>query len=323
MEELTGWTHDVPPFHAGEQALQERVGLRERLDEIGRHVMRTRMPQQHRDFFAQLDFVALGAVDAQGQPWATLLPGTPGFVHASAPSELRVDTLPAPSDPVSALLREGARLALLGIELSTRRRNRANGVIARVDETGFLFEVQQSFGNCPKYIQQRRRGPLATPMGIAGTPRRSHAIPAASAQRLRRADTFFIATSAGREDINAGSDVSHRGGLPGFVDVSEDGLHLAWPEFLGNNFFNTLGNIALQPRTGLVFPDFETGSLLHVAGRASIVWDGPEVQRITRAQRLVRLEVDEVIEREGALPWRYSLMDMSPALAGTGVWERR
>jgi hypothetical protein len=43
----------------------------------------------------------------------------------------------------------GARIALLGIELPTRRRNRMNGVVVDLDVSGFVVRVEQSFGNCP------------------------------------------------------------------------------------------------------------------------------------------------------------------------------
>ena len=37
------------------------------------------------------------------------------------------------------------------------------------------------------------------------------------------------------------------------------------PDFSGNQFFNTLGNLALEPRAGLLIPDFASGDLLQVA----------------------------------------------------------
>lgn len=65
---LPGWPHEAPPWHAGERALQERAGSAETLAEVGWRVVRAEMPQQHRDFFAQLPFIVLGAADALGQP---------------------------------------------------------------------------------------------------------------------------------------------------------------------------------------------------------------------------------------------------------------
>src|SRR3546814_1739373 len=47
-----------------------------------------------------------------------------------------------------------------------------------------------------------------------------------------------------------GVDVSHRGGSPGFLGM-EDGA-LVWPEYRGNYYFNTLGNLALDRACGLI-----------------------------------------------------------------------
>lgn len=322
MSVLPGWPHPhVAPFHAGERAAQAKVGVAQRMAEIGQRVVRGVMPQQHREFFPLLPFVVLGAVDAQGQPWATLLAGSgPGFVTSPDETTLRIDALPPAGDPLAGLLDPGAPLGLLGIELPTRRRNRANGRVGQRDDTGFSLDVTQSFGNCPKYIQTRELLPGPAAAATGASPRRAARLDAGMQALVRTADTFFIATHAVGEGANGGSDVSHRGGRPGFVQVSGDGTSLTWPDFIGNSFFNTLGNLVAQPRAGLVVPDFASGSLLHVAGRAEIVWDGPQVEAFAGAQRLVRLQVDHALLRPCALPWRWRLLEPSPALEGTGRW---
>lgn len=322
MSVLPGWPHPhVAPFHAGERAAQAKVGVAQRMAEIGQRVVRGVMPQQHREFFPLLPFVVLGAVDAQGQPWATLLAGSvPGFVTSPDETTLRIDALPPAGDPLAGLLDPGAPLGLLGIELPTRRRNRANGRVGQRDDAGFSLDVTQSFGNCPKYIQTRELLPGPAAAATGASPRRAARLDAGMQALVRTADTFFIATHAVGEGANGGSDVSHRGGRPGFVQVSGDGTSLTWPDFIGNSFFNTLGNLVAQPRAGLVVPDFASGSLLHVAGHAEIVWDGPQVEAFAGAQRLVRLQVDEALLRPGALPWRWRLLEPSPALEGTGRW---
>ena len=117
-------------FHEGEVALQERAGSRAKLAEIGPRVIRDHMPDQHREFFAQLPFVLVGTVDAQGQPWASVLAGEPGFVSSPDPRRLVVRARPLAHDPLAANLADGAAIGLLGIEPHTRRRNRLNGWVA-------------------------------------------------------------------------------------------------------------------------------------------------------------------------------------------------
>jgi len=320
---LPEWPYEEAPFHPGEQAAQALHGVRGRLAEVGRRVIRTWMPLQHRGFFPLLPFVALVAVDAQGRPRATLLAGPgPGFVTSPDETTLRVDALPPHDDPVATLLAKDAQVALLGIDLPTRRRNRANGIVTAIDKNGFTFHIRQSFGNCPKYIQVREllsRAPQARAAQAA--PHRSDRLDARSRALVRQADTFFIGTQAASDRASGGADISHRGGQPGFVHVSEDGRTLVWPEFSGNLYFNTLGNLLVQPLASIVVPDFEQGDLLHISGRCEIVWAGAEVEAFPGARQLVRLQVDDALLRPGAWPLRWRLIETSPFLDATGRWD--
>lgn len=297
--------------------MQLRAGSAAALAEAGRRVVRAQMPQQHRDFFAQLPFIVLGAADASGQPWATLLAGEPGFVTAPADDRLLVRSLPLAGDPLHGALHDGQPVGLLGIQPHTRRRNRANGEIRSLGESGFALQVRQSFGNCPQYIQSRafERAAVEPAPAEEGTVLQGRA-----AALVQAADTFFIATQALTGEVSGGADVSHRGGRPGFVRVDEGGMRLSWPDFAGNRFFNTLGNLTLDPRAGLVFADFASGDLLHVAGRATVEWSGPELAAFEGAQRLVRLRVERWRLRRGAFALRGALQSYSPVLEGTGHW---
>ena len=119
---------------------------------------------------------------------------------------------------------------------------------------------------------------------------------------LERADTLYIASVNPNpaDGVASGADVSHRGGRPGFVRV-DDNKTITIPDFVGNFMFNTLGNLMVEPRAGLLFADFNTGDLLFAAARAEIIWDGPEVEAFAAAQRLVRFHLTEVIRLPGAL----------------------
>jgi uncharacterized protein len=318
----TEWTYDQEAFHPGERAAQARYGVSERFAEIGRQVIRSAMSLQHRELFTRLPFVALGGVDAQGRPQATLLAGEgPGFVSSPDQSTLRVDALPARDDPLTENLIIGAPIGVLGIDLSTRRRNRSNGVVTALDAGGFTAHVRQSFGNCPKYIQVRELLAPAPQTGPVVTPRRSDRLDLTARALVQRTDTFFIATHAAGERTSGGSDMSHRGGRPGFVRIGDDGRSLIWPEFAGNLYFNTLGNLLVQPRAAIVVPDFERGDLLHIMGHCTIEWSGPEVEAFAGARQIVRMSIDEVLLRPGAWPLRWRLTEASPYLHDTGRWE--
>ena len=315
------------PFHAGERALQERAGVRDRVERGGRQMIRDFMPDQHREFFAKLPFVIVGSLDAQHRPWASILVGRLGFMTSPDPQTLRINAPAGYGDPLGANLAVGAPVGLLGIELATRRRNRMNGRIVEHDAGGFAVRVGQSFGNCPQYIQARMPVFMVEPETVAA-PRPVRAegamLSAAAHALVRNADTFFIATAASRDGSPVEEvDVSHRGGKPGFVRVSGEAGRtvLTSPDFLGNFHFATLGNIALNPRAGLLFIDFASGDLLSLTGEGEVVWDGPEVAAFAGAQRLLRFRVTEGVFIPNAVPMRWSHPEFAKQLARTGSWE--
>jgi predicted pyridoxine 5'-phosphate oxidase superfamily flavin-nucleotide-binding protein len=309
-------------FHEGELAVQESAGVREQLAEVAQY-LRDYMPEQHREFFPLLPFILAGSVDAQGQPWASVLAGPPGFVSSPDPHTLSIAAHPNPDDPLAANLRAGAAMGLLGIQPHTRRRNRMNGHVTSIDANGFRLSVDQSFGNCPKYIRSRE------PSFTAGAPApgaatRMQVLDESAQALVRGADTFFIATAHPRSRDSAahehGVDVSHRGGNPGFVRVDDGGRVLVFPDFTGNFFFNTLGNLLLEPRCGLVFIDFDSGTTLQVAARAELVEHGPELASFRGALRLLRLQVTSALRIDHALPLRWTAGQASPVLERTGTW---
>ena len=313
----------APAFHAGERQVQARAGVQERMEQIGPRVIRDHMPDQHRAFFSQLPFLIAGTVDRTGQSWASPLAAPPGFIQSPNPTQLMVNAQPLPGDPLADTLATGAHIGLLGIEPHTRRRNRLNGVVSNLGASGFSVQVHQSFGNCPQYIQAREARYVSRLAPTEPAMHRGDELDAAARRMIAAADTFFIATAyagnwqeAGRA---AGVDVSHRGGKPGFVRVDADGT-LTVPDFLGNFFFNTLGNIAVNPRAGLLFPDFETGDLLYLAVTAEIVWEGAELESFAGAQRLLRFSVREMRRIEASLPLRWGPMALSPVLEAAGRW---
>ncbi|SDB69692.1 pyridoxamine 5'-phosphate oxidase family protein [Belnapia rosea] len=310
------------PWHAGERALHQGLGLGARMEEIGRHVLRDHMLPQHQSFFPALPFLVLGAVDAEGDAWATLRAGPPGFLRALDSTRLQVEVRRDPADPAEAGLEDGAAVAVLGIELATRRRNRLNGTLRRNGPEGFTVEVEQSFGNCPQYIQQREVAPPRDPPAVIAPPQVSRGLGKRARAMIAAADSFFVATYVEREDGRRQVDVSHRGGRPGFVRADDGGV-LTIPDFAGNRFFNTLGNIVANPRAGLVFVDGASGDLLQMTGRAEVILDSPEIAAFRGAERLWRFTPEAVVLRPGAFPLRLTLAEggWAPSTLATGSWE--
>jgi predicted pyridoxine 5'-phosphate oxidase superfamily flavin-nucleotide-binding protein len=300
---------DASPFHSDELQAQARAGHAPRGAGI-----RNFMPDQHRGFFPLLPYVFVATTDANGWPLATMLNGRPGFVHAPDPVTLRIDALPEPEDPAAATFGGGQGIGILGIDFTTRRRNRANGEIVDVDAAGITVAVRQSFGNCAKYIQRRAAH------DASHAPARIETLAALDARAralIEHADTFFVASRSRTElVVTTGVDMSHRGGRPGFVRVEGDALTI--PDFPGNRYYNTLGNLLGEPRASLLFIDFETGDLLQLQGMATIDWSAAAA-KLEGAERLWHFKVVRGWRRHAASSPRWSFIDYSPVTLSTGL----
>lgn len=293
------------PFHAGELRAQARAGAGD-VASWAAGFIRPRMPQQHREFFEQLPFIVLAGADEEGRHWVTLLDGPEHFIHSPDNKTLLVSTDPDPQDPLSHALSSGTDIGMLGIELSSRRRNRLSGRFRQIS-TGYAIDIQQSFGNCPQYITERSWHRVIN--GVPPKAVHSTELSADQITRIRAADTLFIGSGqVGREGHPSdGFDASHRGGAPGFVAVTSP-KHIRIPDYSGNNFFNTIGNLLENPKVGLVFVDFETGGLLHVTGTASVEWD-PVDSHDPKALRMINVKVDAVVDRPAAMSLRWTKED--------------
>ncbi|RLK33568.1 2Fe-2S iron-sulfur cluster-binding protein [Cupriavidus plantarum] len=313
------------PWHAGELALQTRVGVAARMDEVGRRVVRDYMPDQHREFFAQLPFVVLGSVAPDGRVWATLRAGQPGFLNSPDPRVLDIGLVRDAADPADAGLEDGDAVGLLGIDLATRRRNRMNGTLRHDAPGAAHIDVGHSFGNCPRYIHERTLAPLdalagatiegPVPQWLDGLDDRGRALIASSS-------AFFVASYADVPGEPRQVDVSHRGGKAGFVRLDADG-GMTIPDFAGNLFFNTLGNFMVNPMAGVTFADFSTGELLQMHGRAEVIVDSPEIAAFQGAERLWRFFPEQIVRREQALPlrWITKADGDAPSSLLTGNWD--
>lgn len=307
--------HRPSPWHAGEKTLQEKVGVAERMEAFGQKVIRDYMPDQHRSFYHQLPFMVAASVDVLGRPWATLLEGPEGFVSSPDPRVLTIDTTLPADDPATPGLVAGQAVGLLGIELHTRRRNRINGQIRQAAEGQLQVRVEQSFGNCPQYIQLRDCTRVAEPAQARVD---ATTLDATSVSMIQAADTFFVASYVEQGDGQRAVDVSHRGGRPGFVKV--EGNRLIIPDYAGNLHFNTLGNLLVNPRAGLLFIDFRNGNVLQLCGRAEVLLDSPAIQAFEGAERLWTLEVEQAVWRPAAVSLRWAFKEYAPTSLMTGTW---
>jgi hypothetical protein len=255
-------------FHDGELTAQRRAGVPAEAARLSRMVEPAALDGGIAGFLADRTFGALTGRDASGRLWISPLAGRAGFLRVTSPTSLAVFISIPPGDPLYALP-AGQQVGMIVTEFASRRRVRINGILSRSGNDGLVIEVEQAFGNCPQYIQQRILSPAPGSQADTGGVRSAAALSVQDIDQIRAADTFFLGTTYPRR----GSDASHKGGAPGFVRV--DGGQLWWPDYPGNNMFNSFGNIAVNPEAALLFPDFMTGRTLQLSGPAQVEWDEP------------------------------------------------
>ena len=287
-------------YHAGSRAVQDRVGVREFADHVGQIIGQGIKPVAAA-FLELQPLLILGAADpATGRVWASPLTGTPGFVRATGPHQISITGTTHSTDPLTPALAEarGLPVGTIALDPRTRRRMRVDGRLRRT-ERGLAIEAERVFSNCPKYIQRRESYDTVADREPA-QPRHATELTTSQAEFIAAADTFFLATTH-----EHGADASHRGGNPGFVHATSP-HDLTWPDYPGNAMFLSLGNLLADPRAGLLFLDWTTGTTLQLTGEARTEFDG-------EGERRVRFAVTEVVETPAAIPLRWSAPEYSPA----------
>ena len=306
------------PFHEGEMAFQERAGSQQFVMSYAPQFLRPSLTGSMKEFYTEVPFVAAAARDASGMMWCTLLENTREnvpFLEATADDILQIDraALPVQGDALEFAFTEGeVDLGLLGLKFETASRNRVNGrVITNSKDPSHLeMVVDLAFGNCPQYIKPRHNWTWVQPAppttDTCTNITRSDHLSTEQIQWIETAETFFTATGYRGKgfDNRFGNDAAHRGGPPGFVVVQQSQLQeqtILWTEYPGNNHFNSFGNLIMDSRIGLCFPNFANGGLLQVSGTAII-----EMGELQKGGRRVVVTVRAVNELPpGALPIRW------------------
>ncbi|KAK4549319.1 hypothetical protein LTR36_006316 [Oleoguttula mirabilis] len=274
--------------------------------------------------------IAIGTVDQQGRPWTTLWGGESGMARSLGGGIVGIRTAVTGRhdpvveelvgrDPTGEVVREqgqGRMVSGLTIDLVTRKRVKmygrmvAGALSTREDElTGhgetvaevqLVLKIEQSLGNCPKYLNSKRIVPtFSRPELVDDNPYFSQR----AVKLLEKADLFFVSSS--QHDLDM--DTNHRGGPPGFLRLASNepsGAVVCWPEYSGNRLYQTLGNLRVNPMAGICVPDFETGDMLYITGKTEILVGAEAHVFMPRSNLAVKLAVTAARFIAAALPFR-------------------
>lgn len=297
-------------FHEGELAVQERAGATAQGHNSGRMISDSIIPGAIK-FVKKQPMLVIGSVDQGGRLWTSILVGQPGFMDAE-PRMVDVNLTEAmrvSSDPLWANLDQISQVGLLVIDLRSRARLRVNGRAELQSSDQLRIHVEQAYPNCPQYIQRRNYRPaISSSVNAGATAFKGTDLTEDQQSWITCSDTFFVSS----QHPDHGVDASHRGGNPGFIQVLSP-ARLRIPDYAGNGMFNTLGNFEVNPRAGLVVPDFEQGRTLQMTGRPEVVWDEDDPANDTGGtQRYWDFTVEAWTQLDGSLPGSTEFLDYSP-----------
>jgi predicted pyridoxine 5'-phosphate oxidase superfamily flavin-nucleotide-binding protein len=254
-------------FHAGELAVQRKAGVQTEANRLVRMLEPADLSGGIGRFLALQNFAALTGRDAAGILWISPLAAPPGFLQGDE-TLLHIAALPRDGDPLRDM-QAGQQVGLVAVDFAARRRVRVNGLLSDVGADGMTVRAEQAYGNCPQYIHPRTLD-VGAYVATRASVRHATTLAPADHALIGVADTFFLGTT----HPSRGSDASHRGGPAGFVRV-ESPNQLSWPDYPGNNMFNSLGNLAVGDEAALLFTDFPSGATVQLAGTASVRWLPP------------------------------------------------
>jgi ferredoxin-NADP reductase len=231
-------------------------------------------------------------------------------------------------DPAN--LRPGGSVGVLGLNPITKQRVRVTGTVDAQTPSQIVLTIGQACNDCPATLPGRQIsiGPVQSP---GQEPKRTKSdkqpLDNHSISLIERSDTFFLATSSGSKEPTIpatvlGSDMSIRMGPAGFVSVQQHpsvrtsrAYHtLKWADVPENDLFHSFGNIALNPRAGLLFIDWITGDTLQLTGTVEIFYNecGERPGAIPGAERTLELTVQAYVYTYGAVPLAGPAVLMSP-----------
>ncbi|MBC7793334.1 MAG: pyridoxamine 5'-phosphate oxidase family protein [Clostridia bacterium] len=296
--------------HEGELRLQARRHAPAQMSAMIGGAIHDAMSREHAAYYGRLRYLPLGVADERGRLWATVLCNPETTAESS--ELLRVRARVNPSDPfvqaVCSPLRgipPVSQFAGVAIDFTTRARIKLAGSVDVATLEGetltLTLRANEHMGNCPKYITVRdlrptSRAPQTTALGAK--------LSSEARALLQLASTIFIATQHSDADPRE-SDMgfNHRGGPKGFLRYFEDdqGAHLVLPDYSGNRFYQSLGNVETDPVMGVAIPDFASGALIQVSGRARNLFDDEASRIMPGASLITLITIDEAFITRGAL----------------------
>eukprot|EP00271_Cylindrocystis_brebissonii_P014324 TRINITY_DN35641_c0_g1_i1.p1 TRINITY_DN35641_c0_g1~~TRINITY_DN35641_c0_g1_i1.p1 ORF type:complete len:729 (+),score=95.22 TRINITY_DN35641_c0_g1_i1:257-2188(+) len=326
--EEKAWTKRHHEQHVGELEVQRRRHVPPEVSTIMPHLNSDEMPLQHSTFFSALPYFAIATTDAFGRPWATILvksdPADGSMLNAASAQRLQVNAALPGDDPFAACIAKlpagevpgqagrGHLWAGLGVDFTNRRRNKVAGVITSGSYVDKKLEMElitnENLGNCPKYITLRDLEYVQrTPETVFNNFETKDPVVLTKEEidLVHRASTVFVATChiVPNDPLASAVGLNHRGGPVGYSRVLQtpDQSYLILPDFSGNRFYSSLGNVQTDGLAGVVIPCFATGDMLYLTGEAVNLFDGDAEKIMPRMSLITKIRITGRVYIKGGL----------------------
>lgn len=341
---LNGW-------HPGEVLMQRKLGYEQApgLDQMWHYIYAEMTDQQRIFHTSNLHFLPVVTLDKKGRPWSSVLAagdGQIGWIQSIKPkSKSRLEMKPKVwvgdpfwenVEPFGEEGSDGVLFAGIGVEVSTRRRNKLAGKILSLERkeedrevtlTAHAYENTGSVSrsqsilhhtnccpcsrNCPKYIVVRSVEPHPDTHPVIVHDKlemeASDRLPAEVISFIHTQDTLWFGSAciSSSPKFPSHLGINHRGGRPGYARVKpSDGRTLVLPDLSGNRFMSSLGNIEVTPVASVTIVDWETGDILYLTGDA-VNLVGADAEKVMPMQKaLTELRVTGYRFVKDAVPVR-------------------
>lgn len=219
-------------------------------------------------------------------------------------------------------------IAGVGVMFENRRRNKFAGFInernvGSQDDRTIQVEVMESLGNCPKYINTRHLIPnpqhkpemlhksLTLPPG--------ELLPADTLSHIAQADAIFLATrytSPVQTIFKSHLGINIRGGKPGFLRIATETIanpdgekerrQVAYlPDYSGNRFMSSLGNVHSDRVAGVTVPLMQKGrpiDVVYLTGDAEVLLGEASRSIFPGVSTCVRIVITGFMHVKDAVP---------------------
>eukprot|EP01080_Neovahlkampfia_damariscottae_P008288 gene8288-112_t len=289
--------------HEGELEVQKKRLVPDEVGEMVEEITSTEIPYYNTGFFQGLKYLPISTLDSEGFPCTTILSSPQisikgQYIHIKAtfpPGDLFVSALEHDNNKD----KKNSLFAALGIDFNNRRRNKLSGILEHyfIDKNTIELKLisNEYLGNCPKYITIRK---LVSKTRQPQKPIETVKFDEYSLKMLNNTSTIFLSTrhfSKIQQEIDMG--LNHRGGSPGFVRYYEDkkNAFLVIPDYSGNRFYQSLGNIESDKVAGIVIPNFVNGDILYCIGMAENLFNQEAEDIMPTITLLTRIKLTKTV----------------------------